>query len=182
MSHLRVCVAMRARGVATHRGKARLEQISYHVFQASTGKNWGTLMASVKSPDTLSLPVIKAFVESIFPSAIASQTLLLVVKVTSGFSTPPGITRPTPLEIWKAQIPGSSPVIFHCRVLFTPAAAAGLNFSGIDSKSSAIVMVVLSLPGINLFGIDADTDRCRMQVQMPSDMRIFQSRTKQNHR
>src|SRR5579883_945941 len=107
----------------------------------STGKNWGTLIASVRSPETLSLPVIKGLVESSLPSAMSIQTLLLVVKVTSGFSTPPGIKVPLPLAIWNAQIPGSSPVIFHWSVLFRPSAATELNLPGIDSKSSALVIV-----------------------------------------
>src|SRR5260370_38510097 len=91
------------------------------------GKSCCTRMASIISPENLSLPVIKAFMASSLPSAIPNQSLSLTVKVTSGFSTPPGIMAQVWFSTFTAHLPASSPLMLHLKVLLRPAAAAGVH-------------------------------------------------------
>src|SRR5579875_686127 len=79
------------------------------------------------------------------PSAMASQSLSAIVRVISGFSTPPLISSQVPLATFSAYLPASSPVMFHWSVLFMLPAALGLNSVTIVSKLSATVMYHLLL-------------------------------------
>src|SRR5713226_8575813 len=101
---------------------AKAEQGSLASFLLVPGCAWLTsrcgedLLEFQRKPDIasyLNLPLKKALCGSSFPCVIAIQSEPLTVKVTSGFSTPPGISSQAPLAILKAHFPASSPVMSH---------------------------------------------------------------------